>query len=74
MPSLDIVCPVFREEEMIALFHRQLSAALEPLNQRYRIRIIYVLDPSPDRTEALLCSISAASTGGWRLALVSRSA
>ena len=60
MRNLDIVCPVFREEEMIALFHRQLSAALEPLNQRYRIRIIYVLDPAPDRTEALLCSITAA--------------
>jgi dolichol-phosphate mannosyltransferase len=60
MQSLDIVCPVFREEEMIALFHRQLSAGLEPLDHRYRIRIIYVLDPSPDRTEALLSSISAA--------------
>src|ERR1700721_1918740 len=60
MPSLDIVCPVFREEEIIALFHHQLSAALEPLAQRYRVRIIYVLDPSPDRREALLCSISAA--------------
>src|SRR5580693_5772815 len=59
MRSLDVVCPVFREEEMIALFHRRLSAALEPLDQRYRIRIIYVLDPSPDRTEALLCSITA---------------
>jgi len=45
---------------MIELFHRQLSAALEPLDQRYRIRIIYVLDPSPDRTEAMLCSITAA--------------
>lgn len=45
---------------MIELFHRQLAAALEPLNQRYQIRIIYVLDPSPDRTEASLCSITAA--------------
>jgi glycosyltransferase involved in cell wall biosynthesis len=60
MRSLDIVCPVFREEEMIELFHGQLLAAIESLNQRYRIRIIYVLDPSPDRTEALLCSITAA--------------
>jgi polyisoprenyl-phosphate glycosyltransferase len=60
MRNLDIVCPVFREEEMIELFHRQLVAALEPLEKRYRIRIIYVLDPSPDRTEALLCAISAA--------------
>ena len=37
MQSLDIVCPVFREEEMIELFHRHLTAALRPLDQRYRI-------------------------------------
>ena len=60
MRSLDIVCPAYREEEMIGLFHRQLAAALEPLDRRYRIRIIYVVDPSTDRTELLLRSISAA--------------
>jgi dolichol-phosphate mannosyltransferase len=59
MRSIDIVCPVFREEEMIELFHRHLTAALQPLDQRYRIRIVYVLDPSPDKTELLLRSISA---------------
>ena len=59
MRSLDVVCPVFREEEMIELFHRQLTAALQPLEQRYRIRIVYVLDPSPDKTEPLLQAISA---------------
>lgn len=59
MRSLDVVCPVFREQEMIELFHRQLTAALQPLEQRYRIRIVYVLDPSPDRTEQLLHAISS---------------
>jgi polyisoprenyl-phosphate glycosyltransferase len=59
MRSLDVVCPVFREEEVIELFHHQLVAALQPLEQRYRIRIIYVLDPSPDRTESLLQTLSA---------------
>jgi polyisoprenyl-phosphate glycosyltransferase len=59
MRSLDVVCPVFREEEMIELFHRRLAAALQPLEQRYRIRIVYVLDPSPDKTEPLLRAISA---------------
>lgn len=44
---------------MIELFHRQLVAAIEPLNRGYQIRIIYILDPSPDRTEMLLCAISA---------------
>jgi polyisoprenyl-phosphate glycosyltransferase len=60
MRSLDIVCPVFREEEMIGLFHDHLVAALQPLAQRYRVRILYMLDPSPDKTEALLGAISAA--------------
>jgi glycosyltransferase involved in cell wall biosynthesis len=59
MQKLDVVCPVFREEEMIELFHRKLTAELQPLEQRYRIRIIYVLDPSPDKTEPLLQAISA---------------
>src|SRR5579863_295297 len=59
MQNLDIVCPVFREEELIELFHQQLTAALRPLEQRYRIRIVYVLDPSPDKTEPLLQAISA---------------
>jgi polyisoprenyl-phosphate glycosyltransferase len=59
MKALDIICPVFREEAVIDLFHERLSAALEPIGQRYDIRIIYVLDPSPDRTELALSAISA---------------
>jgi len=59
MKTLDIVCPVFREEEVIGLFHERLSAALQPLGQRYGIRILYVLDPSPDRTEMVLSALSA---------------
>ena len=30
MRTIDVICPVFREEEVIAPFHRRLSAALEP--------------------------------------------
>src|SRR5215813_7193786 len=60
MKSIDIICPVFREEEVIGLFHERLSAALQPLGQHYGIRILYVLDPSPDHTEMALSAISAA--------------
>jgi polyisoprenyl-phosphate glycosyltransferase len=59
MRSIDVICPVFREEEVIGLFHERLSAALASLDQRYTIRILYVLDPSPDRTEVVLSTISA---------------
>jgi dolichol-phosphate mannosyltransferase len=57
--SIDIVCPVFREEEVIGAFHSQLSTALEPLGERYQLKIIYVVDPSHDRTETILADISA---------------
>jgi polyisoprenyl-phosphate glycosyltransferase len=59
MRTIDVICPVFREEEAIDLFHDRLSAALQPLVQRYQIRILYVLDPSPDGTEIVLSGISA---------------
>lgn len=61
MPSsatLDVVCPVFREEEGIARFHAELSGVLDRIADRYTSRVIYVVDPSPDGTEALLAAIS----------------
>lgn len=59
MKTIDIVCPVFREEESIALFHEALAAAIGSYGPEYQFRIRYVLDPWPDRTEDLLRSISA---------------
>ncbi len=60
MRGLDIICPVFREEELIRRFHDKLVASLAPLADRYSLKIIYVLDPSPDRTEAVLADIARA--------------
>ena len=59
MPTIDVICPVYREEEAIGRFHDRLSAALDPLTKAYTFRILYVLDPSPDRTELVLSKISA---------------
>src|SRR5215831_7093275 len=42
MQTIDVICPVFREEEVIGLFHDRLSAVLTPLGQRYAIRVLYV--------------------------------
>ena len=61
MKPIAIVCPVFREEEMIGAFHRRLASVLAPLDQRFiGFSIVYVLDPSPDRTESMLRDIAAA--------------
>jgi dolichol-phosphate mannosyltransferase len=60
MKSIAIVCPIYREEQVIHRFHAVLRAATVELSHRYRIQIIYVLDPSPDRTEQILREIAAA--------------
>lgn len=54
MRQIDILCPVFREEEALLGFHARLRSALQCLGDRYAFRFIYVMDPSPDRTEAVL--------------------
>src|SRR5262249_51065841 len=59
MRNIDVICPGFREEEGIGLFHDRLSAALAPLTRTYAIRILYVLAPCPARTEVSLSTISA---------------
>jgi len=59
MPTIDVICPVYREEKVIALFHDRLSAVLNSLDEAYTFRILYVLDPSSDGTEMVLSMISA---------------
>jgi dolichol-phosphate mannosyltransferase len=59
MHTIDIICPVFQEEETIGLFHTKLSSIAHELSSRYSCCIFYVLDPSRDRTEAILTDISS---------------
>ncbi|MBS3895447.1 glycosyltransferase family 2 protein [Silanimonas sp.] len=60
MKQIDILCPVFREEDALHGFHARLRAALQPLGDGYTFRFIYVMDPSPDRTEAVLRDMALA--------------
>src|SRR5262245_46643494 len=60
MRTLDVICPVFREEQVIGMFHERLAAVLDGLAKRYACRVIYVLDPSPDQTASILSAIAAA--------------
>ncbi len=59
MLSIDVVCPVFREEAAIETFHKALVEATQPLYGEYRFRYIYVVDPSPpDRSAEILQGIA----------------
>jgi polyisoprenyl-phosphate glycosyltransferase len=57
--TIDIVLPVYNEEEGIAIFHEALSAVLNTLASRYRFNVIYVLDRSRDNSLGALKKIAA---------------
>lgn len=59
MKKLQILCPVFREEEVILEFHVRLKAAVAGLRDRYTVSYIYAVDPSNDRTEEILMGLAA---------------
>jgi glycosyltransferase involved in cell wall biosynthesis len=58
MKTIDIVLPVYNEEEGIAAFHEALQSALHPLALEYRFHPIYVLDRSRDNTLAVLKTLA----------------
>lgn len=58
MRDIDIILPVYREEAGIRLFDERLRSVLAPLSARYRFRICYVLDRSPDRSYEILREIA----------------
>jgi polyisoprenyl-phosphate glycosyltransferase len=54
---VDVVIPVYNEEEAVAHFHEQLRQALDSLPHRFRV--IYVNDGSTDQTDTVLQQIAA---------------
>jgi len=54
--QVDIIIPVFNEEDVLSAFHQQLREAVDPLP--YRFRIHYVDDGSTDGTQVALHSIA----------------
>jgi glycosyltransferase involved in cell wall biosynthesis len=58
MKRVDVLCPVFREQDALYAFHERLRAALESLRDRYTFRFIYAMDPSADRTEQVLADLA----------------
>ena len=59
MKTLTVVCPVFKEEQVISDFHNELKVVLFSQSVRYQPSILYVVDPSGDRTLAILEAIAA---------------
>jgi polyisoprenyl-phosphate glycosyltransferase len=80
MRTLDVICPVYNEADVIADFYRALRRQLDDFADRYRSRIIFVVDRSTDATESIiqdLCSrdpalvlISLSARFGHQMSLV----
>jgi glycosyltransferase involved in cell wall biosynthesis len=58
-PSVDIILPVYNEEEGLAAFHEALSTVLAGLSQRYAFRVIYVLDRCRDNSLSVLKGLAS---------------
>jgi len=61
--SIDIIVPVYDEEQVVAEFHRGLMAVVTPLRREHDVRIYYVNDGSVDHTGAELLKLAADDAG-----------
>ena len=61
--AIDIVVPLYNEEQVVAEFHRQLMDVVTPLRREYDVRIYYVNDGSIDQTGAELAKLAAEDAG-----------
>ena len=62
MPSLEVICPVYNEEEVILIFYNELSKVLATISNRYDWSILFVLDGVQDRTLSILKGLSKGNT------------
>jgi len=58
MKTIDVVLPVYNEEEVLEAFHASLTAVLKTLADRYRFNICYVLDRSRDDSIGVLTRLA----------------
>jgi glycosyltransferase involved in cell wall biosynthesis len=56
--TIDIILPVYEEEEGLPIFHEALSVAVAGLMQRHSFRMIYVLDRCRDNSFGVLKEIA----------------
>lgn len=55
--TLDVIIPVYNEEEALPAFHQQVLQAVDALP--CRVRVLYVNDGSRDGTQAILAALAA---------------
>jgi len=58
MKTLEIICPVYNEQEVIKSFYESLSQTLFSLKNKYEISILFVVDKSTDKTPEILSKIA----------------
>lgn len=56
---LSVVCPAYQEEDVLPLFHEELSSLADSLEADYQVEIIYVDDGSRDGTLSYLQNLAA---------------
>ena len=62
-PTIDIVVPLYNEEEVVAVFHGRLMDVLATLRREHAVRIYYVNDGSTDGTGAELEKLATHEVG-----------
>jgi len=70
--TLQVVCPVYNEQDVIEFFHEKLSAVLATIEDRYQWNILYVMDRSSDNTLTILKRLSMLESRVQVLVLSSR--
>ena len=61
--AIDIVVPVYNEEQGVGEFHRRLMDVVTPLRHQHDVRICYVDDGSVDGTTLALAKLAADDPG-----------
>jgi polyisoprenyl-phosphate glycosyltransferase len=72
MKTVDVVLPVYNEEEVLDAFHASLTSVLQTLSDRYRFGVCYVLDRSADHSIDVLKCLAARDPGVTVLHLSAR--
>ncbi|MGD2119006.1 MAG: glycosyltransferase family 2 protein [Chromatiales bacterium] len=72
IPSLQIICPVYNEQEVIEQFFQALKKVLQSLENRYSWRVLFVMDRSSDETLNILKNLAQQDDRVQVLALSNR--